>query len=167
MDAVAREKSSAGSTLMVSTPSDREILMTRVFNAPRRLVFQAWTTPELFSRWFGPRGFTVPVCEMDLRPGGAWRCIMRSPDGVEMGMKGVYQEIVPYERLVSTEIYDDYEEYGASLNTLTLEEKDGVTTLTTRVLYPSMETRDAVIASGMEGGASQTLDRLEELLATM
>src|ERR671933_1431990 len=89
-----------------TTPSDREIVMRRVFDAPRRLVFDAWTTPELFARWFGARGWSVPVCEIDLRPGGRYRYVMRGPDGQEVAMAGVYREVVPPERLVTTERFE-------------------------------------------------------------
>jgi uncharacterized protein YndB with AHSA1/START domain len=148
-----------------TTPSDREIVITRVFDAPRRLVWEALTDPEHVPHWYGPRGWTLPVCEMDFRPGGAWRHICRGPDGMQMGMRGVYQEIMPPERFVSTESFDDFP--GESLNTPTLTEEDGKTTITVTVLYPSKEVRDAVLASGMQEGASQTYDRLAEHLRTM
>jgi uncharacterized protein YndB with AHSA1/START domain len=152
-----------GSTTF-TTPSDREIVMTRDFDAPRELVFQAWTNPEHVPHWFGPRGTTVPLCEIDLRPGGAWRYVLHSPDGSEMGMGGVYQEISPPERLVTTESFDDYP--GESLNRFVLTEEDGKTTLTVTVLYESKEIRDAVIESGMQSGAAETFDRLAEYLST-
>jgi uncharacterized protein YndB with AHSA1/START domain len=155
----------ASSVLIVTTPSDREIILTRVFDAPRRLVFEAWTKPEHLVHWFGRRGWTLPVCTVDLRVGGAWRFVMREAACKDVGMRGVYQEIRPYERLVSTESFDDYP--GESLNTMTFSEKDGKTTLTTRVLYPSKEVRDAVIEMGMEQGAGETYDRLAEHLETM
>jgi uncharacterized protein YndB with AHSA1/START domain len=153
------------SALTLTTPSDREIVMKRVFNAPRRLVFEAWTKREHLVHWFGQRGWTLPVCEVDLRVGGAWRFVMRGPNGQNVGMRGVYQEIAPFERLVSRESFDDYP--GESLNTMTFSEKYGKTTLTTRVLYPSKETRDAVIGMGMERGAGECYDRLAEHLDTM
>src|SRR4029079_16263900 len=120
---------------IVTTPSDRAIVMTRVFNAPRRLVFEAWTKPELLARWFGPRGWTVPVCEIDLRPGGAYRYVLRGPDGAEMGMRGVYREIVPPERLVCTEVFDQWPD-SESVITALLTEQDGKTTWTATVVYP-------------------------------
>jgi uncharacterized protein YndB with AHSA1/START domain len=138
--------------------------MTRLFDAPRELVFEAFTNPEHVPHWFGPRGWSLPVCEIDLRPGGAWRYLLRGPNGEEMGMSGVYQEITPPERVVSTESFDVYP--GESINTLTLTEEDGKTRYTVTVLYPSKETRDAVLASGMSEGASETLERLAEHLAT-
>ena len=161
-----------GERLIVTPQSDREIVMTRVFNAPRHLVFDAWTKPELFVRWFGPRGWTVPVCEIDLRPGGTYHFVLRGPDGSEIGMRGVYREIVRHDRLVCTEAYDGFSEVGwrpedESLVTTVLTEDDGKTTWTATVVYPSKEVRDAVIQSGMERGAAESYDRLAELLATM
>src|ERR1700678_826338 len=155
----------ASSALMLTTPSDREIVLTRVFDAPRRLVFEAWTKPEHLLHWFGPHSCPIVECKVDLRVGGAWRFILRGPDGKSLGMHGVYREIAPHERLVSTESFDDYP--GESLNTLTFSEKGGKTTVTTRVLYESQEIRDAVIRSGMERGAGETFDRLSEHLDTM
>jgi uncharacterized protein YndB with AHSA1/START domain len=150
-------------TLKVSLPTEREIVMTRVFDAPRKLVFDALTKPELLRRWFGPRGWSLVVCEADLKVGGAWRWVLRGPDGRDMGMRGVYQEIAPPERLVSTESFDDYP--GESLNTLTLSEEDGKTTFTITVRYASQEVRDVVIKSGMEYGAAECYDKLAEMLA--
>jgi uncharacterized protein YndB with AHSA1/START domain len=148
-----------------ATPSDREIVITRLFDAPRRLVYEALTNPEHVPHWYGPRGWTLPVCQIDLRPGGAWRFVLRGPQGTDMGMRGVYQEIAPPERLVSTESYDDYP--GESLNTVVLTEADGKTTMTVTVLYPSKEVRDAVLNSGMQAGASETYERLAEYLRTL
>ena len=150
-------------TLKVSLPTEREVVMTRVFDAPRRLVFDALTKPELLKRWFGPRGWSLVVCEADLKVGGAWRWVLRGPDGRDMGMRGVYQEITPPEWLVSTESFDDYP--GESLNTLILSEEDGKTTFTITVRYASQEIRDAVIKSGMEHGAAECYDKLAEMLA--
>jgi len=150
-------------TLKVSLPTEREVVMTRVFDAPRRLVFDALTKPELLRRWFGPRGWSLAVCEADLKVGGTWRWVLRGPDGRDMGMRGVYQEITPTERLVSTESFDDYP--GESLNTLILSEENGKTTFTITVRYASQEIRDAVIKSGMEHGAAECYDKLAEMLA--
>jgi uncharacterized protein YndB with AHSA1/START domain len=150
-------------TLKVSLPTEREVVMTRVFDAPRRLVFDALTEPELLKRWFGPRGWSLVVCEADLKVGGAWRWVLRGPDGRDIGMRGVYQEIMPPERLVSTESFDDYP--GESLNTLILSEEDGKTTFTITVRYASQEIRDAVIKSDMEHGAAECYDKLAEMLA--
>ena len=155
----------ASSALSVTTPSDREIVMTRVFDAPRHLVFEAWTKPEHLLRWFGPHSCPLVACEIDFCVGGAWRYVLRRPDGRDMVMRGVYQEIKRPERLISTESFDDYP--GESVNTMTFSEENGKTTLTSRVLYGSKEIRDAVIRSGMERGASETYDRLEEHVRTM
>ncbi len=152
-------------TLQVTTPSDREIVLTRVFDAPRELVYDALTKPELLKRWFGPRGWSLVVCEVDLRVGGAWRFVLRGPDGSEMGMHGVYRELVRPERTVHTESFDDYP--GESVVTGVLVERDGKTTLTANVLYESKEIRDAVISSGMEHGAAETYDKLAELLPSI
>jgi len=149
-------------TLIVTTPSDREIVLTRVFDAPRQLVFDAFTKPELLKRWFGPRGFSLVVCEVDLRVGGSWRFVLRGPDGKDMGMRGVYREIAPPDRSVHTESFDDFP--GESIVTTVLVEERGRTTLTATVLYPSQEVRDAVIDSGMEHGAAETYDKLAEML---
>jgi len=149
-------------TLKVTTPTEREIVMTRVFDAPRSLVFDALTKPELLKRWFGPRGWSLVVCEVDLKVGGTWRFVVRGPDGTDMGMRGVYRVIVPPERLVHTETFDDFP--GESLVTTVLIERGGKTTLTATVLYPSQEIRDAVIKSGMEHGAAESHDKLAELL---
>lgn len=151
-------------TLKVTTPNDRGILLTRVFDAPRSLVFDALTQPELLKRWFGPHGWTLIHSEVDLKVGGKWRSILRGPDGREMGMSGVYQQIMRPEGLVSTEAFDDYP--GESLNTLRLSEENGKTTLTCTMLYPTKEVRDLVIQTGMEHGAAETYDRLAELLPT-
>jgi uncharacterized protein YndB with AHSA1/START domain len=146
-------------------PSDREIEITRVFDAPRELVFDALTNPEHVPHWFGLRDWTLPVCEIDLRPGGRWRYVMRGPDGQEMGMSGVYREIERPERLVYTESFDDFA--GETINTGTLVEQDGKTTFTATILYESKEQRDAVIETGMQRGAAVTYDRLAEHLASL
>src|SRR5438477_4412797 len=150
-------------SLVVTTPNDREIVMTRVFDAPRRLVFDAFSKPELLKRWFGPRGWSMTVCEIDLRVGGAFRFVLRSPDGKDMGMHGVYREIVPPERSVHMESFDDYP--GESQVTAVFTEHQDRTTFTATVLYASKEIRDAVLKSGMEHGAAESYDRLAELLA--
>lgn len=150
-------------TLQVTTPTDREVVLTRVFDAPRHLVFDAFSKPELLKRWFGPRGWSLVVCEVDLRVGGGFRFVLRGPEGRDMGMRGVYRAIVPPERSVHMESFDDYP--GESQVTSVFVEQDGTTTLTATVVYPSKEVRDAVIHSGMEDGAAESYDRLAELLA--
>jgi uncharacterized protein YndB with AHSA1/START domain len=149
-------------TLKVTTPGDREIVLTRVFDAPRSLVFEAFSKPELLKRWFGPRGWSLEVCEVDLKVGGGFRFVLRSPDGKKLGMRGVYREIVPPERSVHMESFDDYP--GESQVTAVFVEQGGKTTLTATVLYPSREVRDIVIQSGMEHGAAESYDKLAELL---
>jgi uncharacterized protein YndB with AHSA1/START domain len=150
-------------TLQVTTPTDREVVLTRVFDAPRHLVFDAFTKPELLKRWFGPRGWSLVVCDVDLRVGGGFRFVLRGPDGREMGMRGVYREIDAPERSVHMESFDDYP--GESQVTTVLVEEAGRTTLTATVLYPSKEVCDIVIKSGMEHGAAESYDKLAELLS--
>src|SRR6266436_77343 len=149
--------------LKVTTPIDLEIVLTRVFDAPRHLVFEAFTKPELLQRWFGPRGWSMPVCEVDLKVGGTFRFVLRGPDGNDMRMPGTYRELAPPERSVHMESFDDYP--GESQVTAVFVEQDGKTTLTATVLYPSREVRDIVIKSGMEHGAAETYDKLAEMLA--
>ena len=151
--------------MTVTTPSDLEIVMTRVFDAPRQKVFDAWTKPELLRQWFGRRGDVLKVCEVDLRVGGGYRFVWQLREGGEMGMGGVYREIDAPGRLVSTESFDDYAEMGDAVNTMVLDERDGKTTMSITARYNSKEARDAVIESGMEGGANESFDRLAELLA--
>src|SRR3954447_6359100 len=151
-------------TLKVTTPGDRAVVLTRVFDAPRRLVWDAFTKPELLKRWFGPRGWSLAVCEVDLRVGGAWRFVLQGPDGQQMGMRGVYQELAPPDRSVHTESFDEYP--GESVVTMVLAEQGGKTTMTATVRYDSQAVRDAVVASGMEHGAAESYDRLAELLGT-
>jgi uncharacterized protein YndB with AHSA1/START domain len=149
-------------TLKVTLPSDREVRLTRIFDAPRAMVYDALTKPELVKQWFGPHGFSLPVCEIDLRVGGRWRYELAGPDGTRMGMSGKYLELSPPDGLVHTEAFDDFP--GEARVTTVLTEKDGKTTLVVTSLAPSKEIRDAVVASGMEHGAAETYDRLAELL---
>jgi uncharacterized protein YndB with AHSA1/START domain len=150
-------------TLDVSLPSDCEIALTRVFKAPRQLVYDAFTKPEILKRWFGPRGWTMPTCEVNARVGGGFRFVLRSPEGRDLGMRGVYRELSPPDRAVHTESFDDFP--GESLVTTVLTEQDGQTTLVATILYPSREVRDAVLQSGMEHGAAESYDKLAEVLA--
>jgi len=155
-------------TLEVTTPTDREITMTRAFNAPRRLVFDAYTKPELVKRWLGVQnGWTMEVCEIDLRVGGAYRYVWRSAGGKDMGMGGVYREIVPAERVVATEKFDDPWYEGEAVGTITFVEQGGMTTLTMSVLYASKEVRDTILKSGMDRGVAASFDKLEELLPAL
>ena len=149
----------------LATPG-RKIVMTRVFDAPRRLVFEAWTSPKHLPHWMlGPEGWTMPVCEIDLRPGGAWHFVWRRSDGTEMGMRGVYREITPPERLVSTESWGG--DWPETINTLLLNEKDGKTTMSQTVLYPSKDARDAALKTGMKTGMDQSFARLDDMLETL
>ena len=153
-------------TLKVTTPTDREIAMTRVFNAPRTLVFDALTKCELLQRWLtGPPGWSLAVCAIDLKVGGSYRYVWRGPYGTDMGMGGIYREIVRPERLVATEKFDQAWYPGEAVDTTTLREHDGKTTLTITVRYDSRETRDAVLKTPMAQGVSAGYDRLAELLA--
>jgi uncharacterized protein YndB with AHSA1/START domain len=155
-------------TLQITTPSEREIVMSRVFDAPRSLVFEAWTKPELLKRWLGVRGgWSMVVCEVDLSVGGAYRFVWRGPDGAEMGMGGVYREIAPPERLVATESFDDPWYSGEAVDTTVLVEEGGQTTATTTALYESEEIRDAVLDSGMARGVAESYDMLAEYLASI
>ena len=152
--------------LKITTVGDRELAMTRVFDAPRNLVFDAFTKPELVKRWLlGPDGWSMPVCEIDLKVGGAYRYVWRrDTDGTEMGMGGVYREIVPNQKLVTTEKFDQAWYPGEAVGTLVLTEQGGKTTITQTVLYASREARDGVLKSGMESGVSRSYDRLAEQL---
>ena len=153
--------------LEIITPSDREIMMTREFDAPRRLVFDAFTKPELVQRWLlGPPGWSMPVCEIDLRVGGTYRFVLRGTDGTRMGLGGVYREVVPPERIVNTELFDQDWTGGETLATTVLEEEGGKTTLTSTVRYSSKDARDAALKSGMLRGFGASYDRLEELLVS-
>jgi uncharacterized protein YndB with AHSA1/START domain len=151
---------------VVTLPSDREILITRTFDAPAALVFTAWTTPELVRRWWGFETSPLIVCDIDLRPGGSWRYVTREPDGSELGWHGTYLEIGAPHRLVSTEVFEGYPDAEAR-NTLSLAEHDGVTDLSITVLHRTRENRDGHIASGMEGGLQHSLDRVEDLVAEL
>ena len=156
-------------TATVTLPSDTQILITREFDAPRHLVYKAWTTPELVKRWWHANRGEITVAEIDLRVGGRWRYVMVTPDGMEVGFHGEYREIVPDERLVSTEAYEgipDADEHAA-LDTLTLVEVDGRTTMTILVEHPTKEGRDAHIDSGMEDGMQDAMARLEEVARSL
>ena len=153
-------------TTTFTTPSDLEIVATRVFDAPRALVWEAHTNPEHVRNWMlGPEGWTMPVCEIDLRPGGGWHFVWRKSDGTEMGMRGVYKEIEPPERLVNTEAWGG--DWAETINTIVLSEKNGRTTLVATVLYPSKKERDRALGTGMKDGWSISYDRLAEYLSSM
>ena len=154
-------------TFTVTTPSDHEIRMTRLFDAPRQLVFEAMTKPEHVRRWWGclGDGYSVPVCEIDLRPGGRWRFVNRHPKG-EVAFHGEYREITPPSRLVFTEIFEDFPD-TVSVVTTEFADENGKTRMTATVQYPSKDVRDMVIASGMSTGAGISYDRLEDLVAEL
>jgi uncharacterized protein YndB with AHSA1/START domain len=155
-------------TLKVTTPSDREIAMPRVFDAPRRLVFEAWTKPDLLKRWVcGPEDLPLAVCEIDLRVGGALRFVWRHRDGKDTGLSGIYREIVPSDRLVFTEVWDEDWTGGEALVTIVFAEAAGKTALTQTFLYSSRAARDAVLKTPMEDGAAVSYDRLAELLPSL
>ena len=162
------EVTSSGSA-RVTLPTDEQILITRELDAPKHLVYEAWTTPELVKRWWSAKFGEVTVCEIDLRVGGAWRYVMVTEDGTEVGFHGEFREIVPNERIVSTEAYEGIPnaDAHASVNTLTLTEANGRTTLTILVQHASKEDRDAHIESGMEVGLQIALDLLEEVAASL
>ena len=152
----------------VTTPSDREIRMTRLFDGPRHLLFEAMGKPEHIREWWGRlgEGYSVPVCEVDLRPGGAWRFVNRTPKGELVAFHGVYREIVPPERVVFTEIFEMFPDTEAVVTSV-LTDENRKTRLTATVIYPSREVRDIVLNSGMAGGAAVSYDRLEDELARL
>ncbi len=159
-------------TAKVTLPADDQILITREFDAPAHLVWRAWTTPELVKRWWSGKRGEVTLVEIDLRVGGSWRYVMiASSAGFEVGFHGEYQEIVPNERMVSTEVFEGLPDAGIpggeSLNTLTLTEVDGRTTLTVLVQHRSKEDRDGHIDSGMEGGMQESMDALEQVAISL
>jgi uncharacterized protein YndB with AHSA1/START domain len=151
------------SELIITTPSDREIVMTREFDAPRDLVFLAHTSCEHLSHWWGPRKYEVTNCEIDFRSGGKWRMVHRGADGTEHAFRGEYREIDPPGRIVWTFEYEGFPGH-VSVETLTLEEHDGKTTLTATAVYDTVEERDGMLQSGMSEGATETMERLDEYL---
>ncbi len=149
-----------------ATPTDYDIVITRVVDAPRRLVFEAWTNPVHIPHWLlGPEGWTMPICEIDLRPGGSWRYVWRKADGAEMEMSGQVREVVPPERLVTTERWGP--EWPETINTLVLTESGGRTTITLTATYPTKEARDAALETGMRDGLNQSFARLDALLPAL
>jgi uncharacterized protein YndB with AHSA1/START domain len=156
-------------TFNITAHGNREILVTRLFDAPRRLVFDAYTKPELIKQWLlGPDGWSMPVCKVDLRVGGKYRYVWKSDaDGREMGMGGIYREVVPPERIVVTEVFDEAWYPGDAVDTIVLVEKAGQTTLTQTIRYNSPETRDAVLKSPMQKGMAASYDRLDKFLPSL
>lgn len=152
--------------MTIDAPSDREIVMTRVFDAPREMLFDAFTNPELVPQWLtGRPDHSMPVCEIDLRVGGAYRYVWRGPDGMEMSSQGVFREVVPPERVVATERFEPSWYQGENVNTTTFVEAEGKTTVTLRIECGSKEIRDAMLKSGMERGVAFSYDQLEKILA--
>ena len=147
-------------------PSEREIMMTRVFDAPPALVFKALTDPELIPQWWGPAKYTTKVDKHELKPGGVWRYLQHDKEGNEFAFNGVFQEVVPPERIVSTFEYEGMPGHVV-LDTVTFEAQDGKTRVTTRSVFQSQEDRDGMMAAGMEEGASESWDRLAALLSSM
>jgi uncharacterized protein YndB with AHSA1/START domain len=163
------EMTSSG-TAVVTLPSETEILITREFDAPRHLVYRAFITPELIERWWSGKRGEVTSVEVDLRVGGAWRFVMKANEGFEVAFHGEYRQIVPNERIVSTEVYEMPEtadDEQGTLNTTTFTEIDGRTTMTTLVECPSKEVRDAIIESGMEVGMQEAMDELERVAISL
>jgi uncharacterized protein YndB with AHSA1/START domain len=168
MTAVTDERPGIGRA-SVTLPSDTEILIEREFDAPKDLVYRAYTEPELIKRWWSAKRGAVTTCEVDLRVGGTWRYVMMTDDGFEVGFHGEFREIVPNERLVSTEVYEGAPggDENGTLNTLTLTEIDGRTKLSVLVGAPSKFVRDMIISSGMEGGLQDAYDLLEEVAQSL
>jgi uncharacterized protein YndB with AHSA1/START domain len=147
-------------------PADTQVEITRVVNAPGHIVFDAWTNPKHVPQWMaGPEGWTMPVCEIDLRPGGSWRYVFRRTDGSEMEMGGSYREIAPPQRLVWTESWGP--EWPVTVNTLVLTESGAQTTIVLTITYPSKEARDAALKTGMKDGVEKGFAKLEKLLRTL
>jgi uncharacterized protein YndB with AHSA1/START domain len=153
-------------TAVVTLPTDEQILITREFDAPRRLVYKAWTTPELVRRWWSGRRGEMTSCEIDLRVGGTWRYVMIATGGHEVAFHGEFRELVPDERIVTTEVYEAMPGDGV-LNTVTFTEADGRTTLELLTDCGSKEVRDAIIGSGMEVGMQEGMDLLEEVAVSL
>jgi uncharacterized protein YndB with AHSA1/START domain len=153
-------------TALVTLPTETQILITREFDAPKHLVYKAWTTPELIRRWWSGERGEVTAAEVDLRVGGSWRYVMTANAGFEVAFHGEYLEIVPDERIVATEIYEGMPD-AAAMTTLTLTEKDGRTTLSILVQHTSQEFRDAHINSGMEAGMQEAMDHLEQVAISL
>jgi uncharacterized protein YndB with AHSA1/START domain len=153
-------------TAVVTLPTDTQIMITREFDAPKHLVYQAWTSPELVKRWWGGERGEVTLAQIDLRIGGSWRYVMRANAGFEVAFHGEFREVVENERLVFTEVYEGMPE-GVALNTLALAEHGGRTTLSVLVEHESRQFRDAHLGSGMEGGMQEALDHLEQVAVAL
>jgi len=157
---------SSGGGVTITTPSDREVRFTRVFDAPRRLVFEAWTNPKHVPNWMlGPDGWTMPVCEIDLRPGGKWHYVWRKTDGSEMAMTGTVKEVKVPERLVTTERWGP--EWPETINALELTEAGGMTTMTLTITYPSKAAREAATQTGMKEGMEASFARFDSVAGSI
>lgn len=169
MHATERTEGNPMDRTSMKLEGDRTIIISRAFDGPARIVFEAWTRPELVKRWWAPksRGVSLPVCEADVRVGGKYRYVLRLPSGDEMGFSGEYTEITPHTRLVYTQIFEPMAEAGAVICTIQLDERGGKTFLVSHELYPSAEARQAAIDAGMEGGMRETMDQLDELVASL
>jgi uncharacterized protein YndB with AHSA1/START domain len=154
-------------TATVTLPTDEQILITREFDAPRRLVYKAWTTPELVMRWWAGRRGKMTLAEIDLRVGGMWRYVMTSTAGDEVAFHGEYREIVPDERIVTTEVYEAMDDGDPPLNVVTFAETDGRTTLSLLVQTSSKDVRDAIVNSGMEVGMQEQMELLEQIAISL
>lgn len=154
----------ATEALKITTPSEREVVITRVFDAPRDLVFDALTKPELLKRWLEAPGRSLEICDIDLRVGGAYHVVWRGPGRKDVGSRGVYRELAPPGRLVTSESWEDWDA-GETLATTVLVERNGKTTLTITMLFPSREVRDTVLESGLKSGSAANYEKLAELLA--
>ncbi|HEY3295285.1 MAG TPA: SRPBCC family protein [bacterium] len=158
------ENVATDNALTVTLPSDREVVMTRSFDAPRDLVFKAYVDPDLIPQWWGPKIYTTKVEKMDVKPGGTWRFVQRGPDGKEYAFHGTYQTVTPPERIVSTFEFEPMPGH-VIIDTITFEEQDKKTILKTRALFQSVQDRDGMLNSGMEQGMAESMDRLAALLA--
>jgi len=149
-----------------STPSDTQVAIVRAFAAPRLIVFEAWTNPTYIRQWMlGPPGWTMPICELDLRPGGAWRYVWRKENGAEMEMTGEVREVDPPARVVTTERWGP--DWPETMNAMDLVEEDGVTTVTLTITYSSKEAREAALQTGMKDGMEMSFARLDSLVGSM
>jgi uncharacterized protein YndB with AHSA1/START domain len=169
MVATRESESARTNRTSMQVASDRELVISRTFDRPARIVFDAWTKPELVRRWWAPASHCVSLvgCDADVRVGGAYRYVMRRDTGQEFAFSGTYTELTPYTRMVYTQIFEPMRAAGAVTITLTLDERDGKTHLVLHSLYPSKETLQAAIASGMEHGMRETMDQLDELVASL
>jgi uncharacterized protein YndB with AHSA1/START domain len=154
-------------TATVTTPTDEQILITRDFAAPRHLLYKAWTTPDLVRRWWSGHRGAMTIVEIDLRVGGKWRYVMEAEGRFEVAFHGHYRELVPGERIVTTEVYEAMPDGEPALDTITFTETDGRTTVALLMQLPSKDVRDMVLASGMEGGMQEQMDLLEELAISL